>query len=152
MDEHGAVVSGDGRPSAEAPLHLLIVEAREAGAVLHTHSIWSTFMSDRFPGGFEMTGYEMLKGLDRVVTHDHREWMPVIENDQDMGRLSQDVRRVLEEHPFCHGFLLHRHGLYTWGATLRDAIRHVEILEFLMESIGRARFSAPIPEEGRWHA
>ena len=152
LDETGAVVTGEGRPSAEAPLHVLIVRAREAGAVLHTHSIWSTFLSDRYPGGFEITGYEMLKGLERVVTHEHREWMPVIENDQDMQRLSADVRRVLEEHPRSHGFLLHRHGLYTWGTTLRDAVRHVEILEFLLESVGRARFSAPIPEEGRWHA
>lgn len=152
LDRSGTVVSGEGRPSAETALHFLLVGARGAGAVLHTHSIWSTFLSDRLPGGFEMTGYEMLKGLERVVTHEHREWMPVIENDQDMDRLSDEVRRVLDEHPRCHGFLLHRHGLYTWGTTLRDAVRHVEILEFLLESIGRARFSAPVPEEGRWHS
>ena len=30
-----------------------------------------------------------------------------------------------------------RHGLYTWGDTLADAERHVEILEFLFETIGR---------------
>ena len=152
LDAAGSVVGGDGRPSAEAPLHFLLVAARGAGAVLHTHSIWSTFLSDRLPGGFEMTGYEMLKGLERVVTHEHREWMPVIENDQDMARLSAEVRRVLDERPRCHGFLLHRHGLYTWGTTMRDAVRHVEILEFLLESIGRARFSPPVPEEGRWHS
>ena len=143
----GAVVNGDGRPSAETALHLAIVTARGAGAVLHTHSIWSTFLSDRFPGGFEIGGYEMLKGLAGVTTHEHREWMPVVDNDQDMGRLSRKVRETLDSHPACHGFLLLRHGLYTWGATLDDAVRHVEILEFLMESVGRARYSAPIPEE-----
>ena len=30
------------RPSAEALLHVLLVRARGAGAVLHTHSVWST--------------------------------------------------------------------------------------------------------------
>jgi methylthioribulose-1-phosphate dehydratase len=51
-----------------------------------------------------------------------------------MLRLAAEVRRVLDEHAACHGFLLRRHGLYTWGATLPDAVRHIEILEFLLEA------------------
>lgn len=147
LDADGAVVRGQGTPSAETRLHLEIVARRGAAAVLHTHSIWSTFLSDRLPGGFEIYGYEMLKGLAGVRTHEHREWIPVIENDQDMDRLALEVRRVLDEGPDAHGFLLHRHGLYTWGETLAEAVRHVEILEFLLESVGRARYTTPIPEE-----
>ena len=146
---------GPGRPSAETQLHLEIVAARNAGAVMHTHSIWSTFLSDRGAraGGLEIEGYEMLKGLDGVATHEHREWIPIIDNDQDMPRLSLVVRRILAEHPRCHGFLLRRHGLYTWGTTLPDAVRHVEILEFLLESAGRARYSGAITEEAApWHS
>lgn len=140
---------GPGRPSAETQLHLEIVAARQAGAVMHTHSIWSTFLSDRGgrDGGIEIEGYEMLKGLAGITTHEHREWIPIIDNDQDIPRLSLVVRDVLARHPACHGFLLRRHGLYTWGATLPDAVRHVEILEFLLESVGRARASSAIPEE-----
>ena len=116
---------------------------------MHTHSIWATFLSDRGAdeGGVAIDGYEMLKGLAGVRTHEHREWIPVLDNDQDMPRLAGVVRRTLLEHPACHGFLLRRHGLYTWGATLQDAVRHVEILEFLLESVGRARYSRAIPEE-----
>ena len=146
---------GAGRSSAETLLHLEIVAARNAGAVMHTHSIWSTFLSDRGTraGGIEIEGYEMLKGLDGVATHEHREWIPVIDNDQDMTRLSRVVRRILTEHPRCHAFLLRRHGLYTWGATLPDAVRHVEILEFLLESVARARYSSAITEEAApWHS
>jgi methylthioribulose-1-phosphate dehydratase len=140
---------GPARPSAETQLHLEIVAARNAGAVMHTHSIWSTFLSDggARDGGLTIEGYEMLKGLDGIRTHEHREWIPVIDNDQDIPRLSLAVRRVLAEYPACHGFLLRRHGLYTWGTTLPDAVRHVEILEFLLESVGRARYSSAIPEE-----
>ena len=140
---------GPGRPSAETQLHLEIVAARGAGAVMHTHSIWSTFLSDRgaADGGVTIEGYEMLKGLDGIVTHEHREWIPVIDNDQDIPRLSLAVRRVLAEDRRCHAFLLRRHGMYTWGATLPDAVRHVEILEFLLESVGRARYSSALPEE-----
>lgn len=148
MDERGAPVdaplplgtaSTRPRVSAEALLHLEIVRARGAGAVLHTHSIWATRLSERFAAahGFFIEGYEMLKGLEGVRTHEHREWLPIVENDQDMARLSGVVRGVLEEHPEAHGFLLRRHGLYTWGNDLPQAVRHVEILEFLLEVVGR---------------
>jgi methylthioribulose-1-phosphate dehydratase len=87
--------------------------------------------------GVEIEGYEMLKGLEGVGTHAHREWIPILENDQDMERLSLAVRSTLSRHPACHAFLLRRHGLYTWGETLPQAVRHVEIVEFLLEAIGR---------------
>lgn len=140
IDEAGTVTGGGpGSPSAETRLHLEIVAARNAGAVLHTHSIWATHLSDLHgeAGGLAIDGYEMLKGLDGVSTHEHREWIPVIANDQDMTRLSGAVRAVLMDRPECHAFLLRRHGLYTWGTTLLDAVRHVEIVEFLLESVGR---------------
>ena len=128
------------RASAEALLHLEIVRVRGAGAVLHTHSIWSTLLSEQHAAarGFAIEGYEMLKGLEGVRTHEHREWLPIVANDQDMVRLSGVVRGVLDEHPAAHGFLLRGHGLYTWGADLPQAVRHVEILEFLLEVRGRS--------------
>jgi methylthioribulose-1-phosphate dehydratase len=128
-----------GRPSAETLLHLEIVKRTGAGAVLHTHSVWSTILSGRHADApaIEITGYEMLKGLDGVTSHEHREWVPVVENDQDMSRLSRVVRRALRAHHGCHAFIILRHGLYTWGRTLADAERHVEILEFLFETLGR---------------
>ncbi|HIN34013.1 MAG TPA: methylthioribulose 1-phosphate dehydratase, partial [Nitrospirales bacterium] len=43
------------------------------------------------------------------------------------------------EKPKSHGFLIRGHGLYTWGKTIQDAKRHVEILEFLLEVTGRQR-------------
>src|SRR5207245_2905717 len=91
VDDAGTALSaGGGAPSAETRLHLEIIKARAAGAVLHTHSIWSTAMSDRYDaqGGVAIEGYEMLKGLAGVTTHEHREWIPILENDQDMTRLA----------------------------------------------------------------
>jgi methylthioribulose-1-phosphate dehydratase len=139
IDEQARVLSGTGQPSAETLLHVEIVRARGAGAVLHTHSVWSTILSDVHAAerGLAISGYEMLKGLDGVRTHEHREWIPIVPNDQDMPRLAQEVRRALDGDATSHAFLLHRHGLYTWGRTLADAHRHVEILEFLLEAVGR---------------
>lgn len=128
-----------GIPSAETRLHLEVIAARPVRAVLHTHSTWSTLVSDRFAprGGVAIQGYEMLKGLAGVATHEHREWIPIVENDQDMPRLAGKISETLATHPECHGFLLRRHGLYTWGETLSQAVRHVEIVEFLLEASGR---------------
>lgn len=79
----------------------------------------------------------MLKGLAGVTTHDHQESIPIIANSQDMSALSEDVSQLLRGHPAIHGFLLLRHGLYTWGRDQAEALRHIEIFEFLLEVVGR---------------
>ena len=140
IDEHGDVVAGSGRPSAEASLHLTIARVRRAGAVLHTHSIWSTILSDGAAAdGLAIEGYEMLKGLEGVRTHDHREWLPILDNTQDWAAAVPRVEAMLAEQPSAHGFLIRGHGLYTWGRDLAEAKRQVEILEFLFEVMGRKR-------------
>jgi methylthioribulose-1-phosphate dehydratase len=96
----------------------------------------------RSDGGLTIEGYEMLKGLAGVTSHDHRELVPIIDNDQDIPRLAGRVAETLDRHAAAHAFLLRRHGLYTWGETLADAARHVEILEFLFEVVGRTTSAA----------
>jgi methylthioribulose-1-phosphate dehydratase len=139
IDGEGSVLKGSGRSSAETLLHLAVVRLRGAGAVLHTHSVWSNILSDaRFSeGGLNIEGYEMLKGLEGITTHEHSEWLPIIENSQDMKALAGKVEATLNEHPRSHGFLLRRHGLYTWGRDIAEAKRHIEIFEFLLEVAGR---------------
>ena len=140
IDEQARVVSShSGKPSDETLLHLRIVKERGAGAVLHTHSIWNTILSDLYAseGGVTIAGYEMLKGLQGVRTHEHSEWLPIVENSQDMPVLAESIAQALHENPTAHGLLLHRHGLYSWGETLAQAKRHIEILEFLLETMGR---------------
>ena len=139
VDEHARVINSSHKPSAETLLHIEIVKQRRAGAVLHTHSIWNTILSDLFAGesGLAIEGYEMLKGLAGVQSHAHREWLPIINNSQDMRELATTICSVLTEHPNAHGFLLHKHGLYSWGTDVREARRHIEILEFLLETRGR---------------
>src|SRR6185295_15551552 len=46
IDGEGEVLEGSGRASAETLLHLVVVKLRGAGAVLHTHSVWSNILSD----------------------------------------------------------------------------------------------------------
>jgi methylthioribulose-1-phosphate dehydratase len=142
IDERGRVRRGSGSPSAETALHLAIVRSRGAGAVLHTHSVWSTILSDSVDeaaGGLPIEGYEMLKGLNGIRTHEHREWVPVVENTQDWTAAAPRIEVALREQPEVHGILIRRHGLYTWGKDLAEAKRQLEILEFLFEAMGRKR-------------
>jgi len=139
IDEQAQPLSDSRKPSDESLLHVQIVKERGAGAVLHTHSVWNTILSELYAadGGVTISGFEMLKGLQGVQTHEHTEWLPIIDNSQDMPSLAVSVAETLNEHKAVHGFLLRRHGLYSWGETLAQAKRHVEILEFLLETMGR---------------
>jgi methylthioribulose-1-phosphate dehydratase len=142
VDEHGRGVEPDApRPSAETLLHCVLAKQPGVGAVLHTHSVWGTVLSDAFHprGRLPIAGYEMLKGLAGVSTHEYRAEIEIFENTQDIPSLAAIVERRLDDpaQPLRHGFLIRRHGLYTWGRDLEEARRHVEVLEFLFEVVGR---------------
>jgi len=140
IDDNADIVHGFGKPSAETSIHLTIYRTiPNVGSVLHTHSVWGTILSDKYfeRGAIEIEGYEMLKGLSGVTTHEHTEIVPVIANSQDYIELAEVIERVINEHPNIHGIYLHRHGLYTWGETVSEARRHIEIFEFLFEVLGR---------------
>jgi methylthioribulose-1-phosphate dehydratase len=147
IDESSKLLAGNGRPSAESLLHVAVARARGARFILHTHSIWSTILSDRHAKQKSMaiSGYEMLKGLEGVTTHTHQEWVPIFENSQDIPALAKEVEALLKQDPRPHGFLLRGHGLYTWGADLPQARRHIEIFEFLLEVIGRRELGEHAP-------
>ena len=166
VDATGRVIDGSSRKSsAETLLHCLIAELVPAlgggpvGAVLHTHSVWSTVLSgaDLRRGSLRIEGFEMLKGLEGIGTHETFEEVPIFANSQDMTELSARIRDRLTgldwsdtKRPPCHGLLLSRHGLYTWGQGLAEARRHVEIFEFLFEVVGRGRTlatSAPVSQQ-----
>jgi methylthioribulose-1-phosphate dehydratase len=133
------------RPSAETLLHTALARRPDVGAILHTHSVPATVLSDAHfaAGALEIAGLEMLKGLAGVTTHDTRVSIPILDNDQDMAAMAQVAVAELDKGTPVHAFLVRGHGLYTWGRDLDEARRHVEILEFLFEVLmARARYAA----------
>ena len=137
VDERGRPVDPqDNKPSAETLLHVAAAERPGVGAVLHTHSVWATVLSDICydAGAVTIEGYEMQKGLAGITTHESKVTVPIFENTQEIPKLAEQVRR---SPAIQHAYLIRRHGLYTWGATLEEAKRHVETLEFLFEVRGR---------------
>jgi methylthioribulose-1-phosphate dehydratase len=142
----GRAVEGEtARPSAEAALHSRIVGMTGAGSVLHVHSVPNTLLGEHHleRGGFTLRGYEMLKGLEGITTHEAEVFVPALRNSQDMDALSEEVGGLLAARPGLRGFLLAGHGLYAWGDTLAQAYRHVEIFEFLFECVARRTRFAP---------
>jgi methylthioribulose-1-phosphate dehydratase len=140
VDLEGRVLGGDGKPSAETGLHLVLYKARpSAGAILHVHSVWNTLLSGfrEAAGQVTLSGYELLKGLSNVATHEHIEQVPILKNSQNYAELTAQLAAALENYPDTHGVLLSRHGLYTWGESVAEARRHLEVLEFLFEVEGR---------------
>ncbi|MBC7798234.1 MAG: methylthioribulose 1-phosphate dehydratase, partial [Pyrinomonadaceae bacterium] len=140
IDENANVLNGDGKPSAETAIHLAIYKLKSsANAILHTHSICGTVLSDVYfeRGAIEIEGYEMLKGLSGNATHEMTERLPIIENSQNYAELSKIVEETLLENPTAHGVYLRRHGIYTWGDSVAEAKRHIEIFEFLLEVLYR---------------
>ncbi|MBX3304175.1 MAG: methylthioribulose 1-phosphate dehydratase [Nitrospira sp.] len=136
VDGHGQVVGRQGsRPSAETPLHLMLYRTTPAGAVLHTHSLAAALLSrtakDR--GRLVLSGWELLKGLEGVTTHDCEVVLPIFPNSQDMPMLAAAIETQLTVTTACYGFLLAGHGLYVWGKDLPAAKRHLEVFEFVLE-------------------
>lgn len=140
LDDDAEILQGFGKPSAETLIHLTIYRfLPKARSILHTHSVWGTILSDHFfeQGAIRIEGYEMLKGLAGVTTHEHSERVPIVENSQDYVALAHVIENVIRDNPDIHGIYLRRHGLYTWGETVPEAKRHIEIFEFLFEVLGR---------------
>lgn len=128
VDGAGAPVAG-GVPSAEAGLHARIAAVSGAGAVVHVHAMAPVMAAERWPGGVPLENLEMLKGFGRAA-HDDLVTIPVIANGQDMRVLGDAFERG--HRADTPALIVARHGIYVWGATLREARHRLECLEWLL--------------------
>ena len=136
VDRRGMPVNGCAlTPSAETLLHLMLYHAMGAGAVLHTHSLAAALLSRSSEqcGSLKLSGWELLKGLDGVTTHECEVALPIFPNSQDIPALASHIEARLPHVQPCYGFLLAGHGLYTWGNDIATAKRHLEVFEFLLQ-------------------
>lgn len=136
VDLNGEPVQSDCRSSAETLLHTVLYQANPAlGAVLHTHSVKATVLSRLVPEGeaLVLEGYELQKAFAGTLTHDTRTTVPVFDNTQDIAALADQTGAWYRQDLTSPGYLIRGHGLYTWGATMADCLRHVEAFEFLFD-------------------
>lgn len=136
VDLAGQPVQSQSRSSAETLLHTVLYEVfPEVGAVLHTHSVNATVLSRLLPPDqpLILEGYELQKAFPGQDTHDASLQVPVFDNTQDIPDLAGRTAQWFRDHPQQPGYLIRGHGLYTWGRTMADCLRHVEAFEFLFE-------------------
>ena len=84
-------------------------------------------------GEMILEGYEVLKGIGNNKTHEVKVRLPIFPNTQDIAVLSEDFRKRYKADPEMQGYLIANHGLYTWGKTIAEAKRQLEVFEFLLE-------------------
>lgn len=136
VDLSGKAIQSNARSSAETQLHTVLYQTfPEAGAVLHTHSVKATVLSRLLPAGepLRLQGYELQKAFSGIDTHESELTVPIFDNTQDIPVLAQQTGEWFRQHPEQPGYLIRGHGLYTWGRTMADCLRHVEAFEFLFE-------------------
>lgn len=121
------------KTSYETGLHCQLYQHDPAiGAVLHTHSVANTVLSLR-QDRIRLAGYELLKILPGISTHEARVDVPVFQNDQDIPRLAAMVESHMKQHLQTPAYVIAGHGLYAWGASVAQARWRVEALEFMFE-------------------
>ncbi|MBI1260776.1 MAG: methylthioribulose 1-phosphate dehydratase [Rhizobiales bacterium] len=140
-----AAIRGPAHPraSAEAPLHLVrYAHAPSVNAISHIHSLPATVLSRRHEkaGFLRLEGWELLKAFAGITTHETALDIPIVANDQDTDRLAGLVEERLKDNAPVHGYLIAGHGLYVWGATPKETLRHMDAFDFLL--------SAQLHEEG----
>ena len=132
VDFSGAAIT-QGKPSAETLLHTQLYKADEnIGAVLHTHSPASVMLSQFIKSDkLVLQGWELLKALPGVSSHEDSVTIPIFDNNQDIQALADKVSQEMKKNELC-AYLIKGHGIYSWGKNIDDCFRHLEALEALM--------------------
>lgn len=133
IDEEGNSLDGK-KPSAETLLHVALYKRfPDIQCVLHPHSLNATLVSKIFKVACVLEHYELLKGLCGITTHESRVIVPIFANDQNIPRLAALVEQHWDQCARGYAYLIAGHGLYTWGASVSETLRHLEVLDFLFE-------------------
>jgi methylthioribulose-1-phosphate dehydratase len=119
------------------PLFYNAYRLRNAGAVLHSHSIWSVLASRMFSNEFVCQGLEMQKGLRGVGCFDTLR-VPIIANTAREAELTASMAAAIEGYPQVDAVLVAGHGVYVWGATWAQAKTQAECYDFLFRAVVEA--------------
>jgi methylthioribulose-1-phosphate dehydratase len=144
MDLDGKVLEGNEKLKCSVctPLFLQAYKLRNAGAVLHTHSINALLITNLFENEFQCTNLEMLKGIQG---HKNTDWcrVPIIENTEFEPELTESLKNAIIAYPNSNAVLVRNHGVYIWGNTWEKAKIHAEVYDYLFEAILKLKQYCP---------
>jgi methylthioribulose-1-phosphate dehydratase len=142
IDLDGNIVEPPADPtlkiSACTPLFLNAYRMRDAGAVLHSHSINVMLATLLCEDEFQVTHLEMQKGLRGVGYHDQVR-VPVVENTAHECDLADRMAQAIADYPAADAVLVRRHGVYVWGRDWQSAKTQAECYDYLFQAAVRMR-------------
>ncbi len=124
--------------SACRPLFLHAYTLRNAGAVLHSHSMNAMLATLLFKDTFSVTHLEMMKGIENVGVFDTHE-VPIIENTAYESELADALGAAIKAHPKTRAVLVRGHGVYVWGKDWMQAKTQAECYDYLFEAAVRMK-------------
>lgn len=139
----------DLRISECTPLFYNAYRTREAGAVIHSHSIWAVmaarlFSPNGLAGHFVTRGLEMQKGLRGKGCFDEVR-IPIIPNTARESELTDSMAEAMQAHPDVDAVIVAGHGVYVWGKDWIFAKTQAECLDYLFRAAVEAhRVGLPI--------
>ena len=119
--------------SACAPLFLHAYRKRDAGAVIHSHSIHAMMATLAYEKEFQITHVEMIKGIRESGYHDILR-VPIIENTAHECDLADTMGEAIDANPHADAILVRRHGVYVWGRDWIEAKTQAESYDYLFQS------------------
>jgi len=133
----GAIVSRPAdpalHPSECSSLFLKAINLRNAGAVIHSHSIHAVAATLLFETEFSISHLEMIKGIQGMSYHDTLV-VPIIDNTARECDLAGALEDAILRYPAAHAVLVRRHGVYVWGDDWVRAKTHAECYEYLFRA------------------
>jgi methylthioribulose-1-phosphate dehydratase len=141
LNEEGGIEEAPGggtQLSQCAPLFMHAYKIRNAGAVLHSHSIHANIVTQLFNKKFRIRGMEMQKGLEGYGAFDILE-VPIIENTAQERDLAGSLEQAIRENPKTSAVLVRNHGVYVWGRNWKQAKTQAECYDYLFEAAGRMK-------------
>jgi|TARA_Y100000310_G_C20683799_1_gene817675 L-ribulose-5-phosphate 4-epimerase len=126
--------SGNLKPSSDTPTHVeLYREFEDIGAIAHTHSTYATAWAQAGkPIPCLGTTHADYWNGEVPVTRDLTDEEISGDYEKETGKVIIEKIKELKVDPLdCPGILVANHGPFTWGATMEDAVKHAELLEYI---------------------
>ena len=121
-----------------SPLFMHAYQIRNAGAVLHSHSLNAMMATTQYDTHFRIRNMEMQKGVEGFGAFDTLE-VPIIENTAYECDLADSLADAIRNNPKSHAVLVRRHGVYVWGKDWKQAKTHAECYDYLFEAAVRMK-------------
>lgn len=122
------------------PLFFNAYRSRNAGAVIHSHSVWAVLAArlagvssgpDGAAGEFRSRNLEMQKGLRGHGCFDELR-VPIIPNTARESQLTASMAEAIDAYPDVDAVIVAGHGIYVWGRDWVEAKTQAECLDFLL--------------------